>query len=59
MDPITINDIVAIVKVDKGPQHLFARVGRLVLIADGVRGVVVFSDGTGAEVTLDQLEKVG
>ena len=58
MAEINVNDLVKIIRVNAGQEHLLNRVGTVVMIADGKKCVVAFEDGSGASVTIDQLAKV-
>jgi hypothetical protein len=55
---IAINDVVEIVKVGPNEQQFLHKVGRVMMIIDGKKCFVTFSDGGGASVTVDQLRKV-
>ncbi|MEK7466635.1 MAG: hypothetical protein AAB074_04400 [Planctomycetota bacterium] len=58
MAGIDVGGMVKIVKVGAAEQHLLNRVGRLLVIADSVNCLLVFQDGTTAQVKIDQLQSV-
>lgn len=58
MTEINVTDLVKIVRVNAGQEDLLNRIGSVVMIAGGTKCVVGFEDGSGASVTIDQLEKV-
>jgi hypothetical protein len=58
MPQINVSDVVEIVKAGPSEQHVLHKVGRVMMIVDGTKAFVTFSDGGGASVTVDQLRKV-
>lgn len=58
MATIAVNDKVRIIQALPGEEGLLKKVGRVVMVVDGEKCLVVLDDGSSANVNMKQLTKV-